>query len=51
VYINVLLGIAAAGFILGLTYAYNTFGSVRNTGSAERRPSALPEAATSEPAA
>ncbi len=28
VYVNVLLGIAAAGFMLGLTYAYNTFGAL-----------------------
>jgi len=48
VYINVLLGIAAAGFILGLTYAYNTFGSVRDTETTERHRSALPEAATPE---
>lgn len=38
VYINVLLGIAASAFILGLTYAYNTFGAVREAEEEERAP-------------
>jgi len=46
VYINVLLGIAASAFILGLTYAYNTFGAVSEV-EAEAAP-ALPEAVRSE---
>ena len=48
VYINVLLGIAASAFILGLTYAYNTFGPVRE--AEEKRLNALPEATASDPA-
>lgn len=48
VYVNVLLGIAASGFILGLTYAYNTFGPVREAEEPEPAPNVLPEPAPQE---
>jgi hypothetical protein len=52
VYINVLLGIAASGFILGLTYAYNTFGAVRVRDETHApRSNALPASTVSEPVA